>query len=151
MRRMSSELHLKNAVLALLVACVVYSGFAWPLAYGRGLWPWNRGWFMFSSESGWDFHLLAEGERLDGGFGPIDVSGLFRVAVGDGDRFQETPRYVASMKAMAEYLCGKFPLRNVSLTDITWRREPGRRVAYTEVPEAKRTVKKWVEKQPCQP
>lgn len=144
-----ANLALKNGVLALFLLGLVYSGFAWPLRYGRGLWPWNRGWFMFSSDSGWDYHLVVEGERADGTTGPLDYSRLFRVRVGDGDRLQETPRNEAAMRALAGYLCTELKVRSVSLTDHSWRRDPGRRLAYTAVPESKRTVKKWVERQPC--
>jgi|GEM_PF-3724892 len=140
---------LKNAFLCFYVLCIVYSGFAYPLAYGRGFWPWNRGWFMFSSDNGYDYELQAIGELEDGTRVDIGVGSIFRFAVGDGNRFQETPRYKERMQQMAEYLCTRFPVRAVTLTDHSWLRTPGKRIPLAEVAPSKIKKTIWVDRHKC--
>ncbi len=139
----------KNSLLCAYVACIIYSGFAYPLSYGRGFWPWNRGWFMFSSDNGYDYQLTPVGEMHDGTRAELGVTELFRFAVGDGNRFQETPRYSERMLEMAKYLCTRYPVRAVSLIDHAWRRSPGRRIPLEEVPEKNVTKTVWVDSHRC--
>jgi len=139
-----------NALVGALAIVIVYSGFAYPLTYGSGFWPFNRDWFMFSTDTGYDFELQAEAEMKDGTFGPLDVTPLFSFQVGsDGNRFQETPRTSWAMFNMATYLCTHFPVRWVNLKDYSWQRPMGRRLRASEVPPDKITVNAWVNHYRC--
>jgi hypothetical protein len=138
-----------NALLIVYALAVVYSGFAYPLNYGRGFWPFNRDWFMFSYESGYDYELQALGET-DQGLVAMDITPYFQISVASrGNRFQEVPRDVNTMRRLAQYLCGKFHVKSMTINEFTWRRPAGRRYTRQEVEPAKVSSSLWVSGYKC--
>jgi hypothetical protein len=136
---------LANGIFVVFLGCVLYSGFAYPLTYGSGLWPFNRDWFMFSSESGYDYILEARAITKDGAEILLDPSQEFRFPIGAAsDRFQETPRNWYGMQKLATFLCAHYPIREVTLNEISWQRKPGRRLSPKEVPADKLTTTPWI-------
>src|SRR6185312_14547280 len=132
------RIRLLNGLLAVLAGCVIFSGFAYPLHYGRGLWPFNHDWFMFCDESPQSYQLQAVGEVRPGVFYALDVSRYFNFTVGrEGNRFQEIPRRPWVMKKLARYLCRHSFVRSVTLTEFIWPRPPGRPLTRQEVDPAK--------------
>lgn len=139
-----------NSVLVAVLVVIVYSGFAYPLNYGRGFWPWNRQWFMFSYDTGTDFLIKAESEDADGKPVTLDLSPYFRVEIGrEGDRFQEGPRDVENMLRLAGYLCTKFSVPWVSINEYYWTRPVVGRIKFHEVPADKISSYTWVNRRPC--
>ena len=138
-----------NSILVILLGCIIYSGFAYPLHFGDGMWPFNRDWFMFSSDDGYDFELQAEGQFKDGSTSILDVKPLFRFVIGTGNRFQEVPRDHESMTKLAKYLCEKYPIQEVSIRDLVWLRGPGQRKLLQEIPPSQVRTTNWVKHQPC--
>lgn len=139
-----------NGMLAVLAVCVVYSGFAYPLHYGRGLWPFNRDWFMFSSEGGYEYELQALGESQEGTVKTLDVSPYFQFGLArHGNRFQETPRDAASMQLLAKYLCHRFPVKSITINDLAWFRPAGRPPTRQEIDPSKITTTTWVDHYKC--
>lgn len=138
-----------NGVLAVFLACVIYSGFAYPLNYGDGMWPFNRDWFMFSSDDGYDFELQAEARFKDGSVSLLDVSQRFQFVIGSSNRFQEVARDEASMNSLAKYLCEKFQIEQVSIRDLSWMRATGRRRTLKDIPPSQIQTRTWVSRYRC--
>jgi hypothetical protein len=141
---------LSNIILFVFAGTVIYSGFAYPLQYGTGAWPFNRDWFMFSTDAGYDYELQALGYWKDGSTAPVDVGPLFRFKVGaEGNRFQETPRHQDAMDKMARYLCAKFPLEAITLNDVFWLRPEGKRLKAKDLPPEQLQINTWVDHYRC--
>ena len=139
-----------NTLLVGLLTCIVYSGFAYPLHYGSGFWPFNRDWFMFSYDTGYDYFLQAEAISKEGTPMVLDVSPHFGFTIGsEGSRFQEVPRDFKTMKKLAEFLCANYPIQSVSLIDYSWQRPIGRRLALKDVAAAQLSKTTWVERFQC--
>jgi hypothetical protein len=133
-----------------LLICIVYSGFAYPLHYGSGFWPFNRDWFMFSYDTGYDYFLQAEAETKAGAPMILDVSPHFGFAIGSAsNRFQEVPRDFKNMKRLAEFLCANYPIQTISLIDYSWQRPIGRRLELKEIAPAQLSKTTWVERFQC--
>jgi hypothetical protein len=136
------------------------AGLAYPLDLPRlSSWPHDRGWFMFSSDDGWQYRLVVEGTFADGARREVDLSPWFEVKVtAAGGREQELPRNQESMRALAAFVCahanaGAAPaarLMEVDVVDWAWPRARGRRLAFDEVaPTAlRRTV--WIRRYVCE-
>lgn len=139
-----------NVFAACFVLAVVYSGFAYPLHYGSGFWPFNCDWFMFSYDTGYDFELEAWGKMQDGAWIKIDPQPYFSLAVGaDSNRFQEVTRSQVQMKRLAKYLCQRFPAASITITEVSWIRRAGKRLHAADLPEQSKNTTPWVSDVPC--
>jgi hypothetical protein len=139
---------------------IVAGGLSYPLALPQlSTWPWNQGWFMFSSDSGWRWRLQIVGAFSDGERREIDVSPWFEVqATPVGGRLQELPRDRATMTALAAYLCASVNrdappgkrLRELDVVDWAWPRERGRRVDLDDVPAEWARHRFWIKGFRCE-
>jgi hypothetical protein len=136
------------AILAAIAAgTVLWSGFA--CAAGRwdlSLWPWNRGWYMFSRDDGRAYHLEITGRLEDGSTTALDLGRWFRrEAAFDSSRGNEVDRSPASLHALAMYTARRHnatapPGRRVvavTVNDLSWPRQPGRRERFADVPRSR--------------
>jgi hypothetical protein len=138
---------------------VTAGGFAGPLQLDAlSTWPWNQGWFVFSADPGWEYHLELEGVFSDGRRAEIDPSPWFQVrATALGDRLQEIPRDRETLASLATYVCTRVNqhapqerrLSRLSIVERAYLRARGRRLRISDVPEPAKTRHVWIDGQRC--
>jgi hypothetical protein len=141
---------LSNLFLVSFIAAELYSGFSPPLTKGEGFWPFRADWYMFSRESAYDFYLQAIGQYPDGHFEELSLQDLFAYPVADGgNRFQEVPRTQTELQDVGRYVCAHFPIRGITISDVSWVRPPGPRIQFKDLKHNQFTVTTYVNNMPC--
>jgi hypothetical protein len=148
-------------VLVAFCLTVLMSGFATPLGdYRRSLWPWNRAWFMFSWNPGTLSELKLVGRLQDGHESELDMKRWFRYEAGaNSPRFNEIGRDPDALRRLVHYVCRRhdeaagddFKLVAVTVSEVTWPQERGRRRLYEDLAEYERTGTIYLLDEPCPP
>lgn len=146
-------------VLAVYLAVVIFSGFAWPLGHGDlAVFPFYRAWFMFHREDGWYYHITLEALRDDGQREPVAMDRWFAWPASESTRrYDEIQRRPALLTALADYVCAQHNRDarpgaryiEITLTDNAWPQTRGTRVPFEDVPRARQRGTLYVRNHPC--
>ena len=158
-----SRLHVwvSRAVLLGVILTVIPTGLALPLGHWEwSVWPWKKAWFMFGSDTGYQYE-----RQFIGHYGPdeqdvLDLSEWFALPVGHhGRRFDEVRRDTATMQRLADYICTRWNeaaasgerrrLVAVSVEDHYWQRPAGRVRTVEEMPPGSVRLWPWVARRRC--
>ena len=148
-----------RGLLAVVASTVIVSGFAWALGHWEwSVWPWNRAWFMFSSNDGRHYALTFFGRLQDGRVVPVDMRRWFRVQPGcESLRSNYLPRSAGALRALAHYICRRSNeapdagsrMERITVVDLSWPQERGRRRRSAEVPLAEMAASMYLDDAPC--
>jgi hypothetical protein len=162
-QRPGSQLGFRGAALP-IAAAVAGLTLAWSAAacmagrWDLSVWPWNRAWYMFSYSDNYLHKILAVGETDRGGQIEIDPARWFRYPVAfDTCRADEVPRQYPVLRALALHLARRHneesppdsQVVRVSLVDVAWPAEAGRRVRFADSPPSRRRTWKLVDRVSC--
>ena len=152
-----------KVVLATLSTVVLISGFSWSLSDVKmrwGFWPlpWST-WAMFTWDNDLFSQLVVEGVLEDGRKVPVEMRRWFKYPVSFHQlRYNEISRYPYSIRRLARYVCHRYneeaPLGQrivrITISDVSWPREKGRRPLLEEVPDSKKVIHVYADATPCQ-
>ncbi len=155
----SAHRWLLGVLLAAVASTALVSGFAWPLGrWDWSLWPWNRAWFMFSSNDGRHYDLAFFGHLEDGQVVRVDMRRWFGVQqMFASFRYNHLPRTEGALRAVAEYVCRRYNgalgtgprMVQISVVDYSWPQERGQRQPLAEIPLAAVSAWAYLRGEPC--